>query len=129
MDSLKEFAVTKLDGAVATATAAAADKAAKDFGAMLPRSVMAVLDVIGVTGAAKTLDVIIKGTKDGITWEVAATFSQKTAAGIDRLDVGDYRQYRANVAIGGTFAVNEVLAYAIYLVAGEPAYRPATQVA
>lgn len=129
MDSLTEISVCKLDGGVAVATAAAADKAAKDFGAMLPRTVMAVLSVLGVTGAAKTLDVVIKGTKDGTTWETAGTFAQKTAAGIDRIDIGDYRQYRANVAIGGTFAAGEVLGYEVLLVASDAQFRPVAQLA
>lgn len=129
MDSLTEISVCKLDGGVATATAAAADKAAKDFGASLPRTVMAVLSVLGVTGAAKTLDVVIKGTKDGTTWVTAGTFTQKTAAGIDRIDIGDYRQYRANVTIGGTFAANEILGYEVLLVATDAQYRPIAQIA
>ena len=62
------------------------------------------LEVSAVAGTAPTLDVVLEDTLDGTTWNVIATFAQKTAAGREVVNVTSpfAKRLRARWTIAGT---------------------------
>jgi hypothetical protein len=62
------------------------------------------LAVTAASGTTPTLDVVIEDSLDGTNWNTVATFTQKTAAGVQAVDVtglfGD--QLRVRWTVGGT---------------------------
>jgi hypothetical protein len=62
------------------------------------------LNVTAASGTTPTLDVVVEDSFDGTTWNTVATFTQKTAVGVQALDVsGQFTdQLRVRWTIGGT---------------------------
>lgn len=111
------------------ARTATANGTAKNLGASLPQTLMAVLDSAAGTGTTPTLDVKVQGSNDGTTWvDTGAVFTQVVAvASFQRKDVGQpvYKQYRAVSTIGGT---TPSFTYSVHLIGANPTYAPVTQV-
>ena len=88
------------DSAARTATAAGTSVS-------LPGSISKLrfqLEVTAVTGTNPTLDVLVQDSIDGTNWATIGTFTQKTAAGLQVIDVATLfsRRIRASWTIGGT---------------------------
>lgn len=62
------------------------------------------LDVTAASGTTPTLDVVIEDTLDGTNWNVVGTFTQRTAAGRQVIDIQGlfHGQMRARWTIAGT---------------------------
>jgi hypothetical protein len=62
------------------------------------------LNVTSASGTTPTLDVVIEDSFDGTTWNTVVTFTQKTASGVQALDVsGQFTdQLRVRWTVGGT---------------------------
>lgn len=62
------------------------------------------LNVTAASGTSPTLDVVIEDSFDGTTWNQVATFTQKTAAGVQAVDVTGLftDQLRVRWTVGGT---------------------------
>ena len=91
-----------------TALASAARTTSSNSGALLGfgdwSKFRAQLAVTAASGTTPTLDVVIEDSLDGTNWNTVATFTQKTAAGVQAADVtglfGD--QLRVRWTIAGT---------------------------
>lgn len=94
--------------ALITALASAARTSSSDSGTLAGfgdwSKMRAQLDVTAVSGVSPTLDVVIEDTHDGTNWNTVATFTQKTAAGRQVLDITGLFTDRLRVrwTIGGT---------------------------
>lgn len=66
--------------------------------------IRAQLNVTAVSGVAPTLDVVIEDTLDGTNWNVIGSFTQRTAAGRQVIDVTTpfVETVRYRWTIGGT---------------------------
>lgn len=66
------------------------------------------LEITAVSGTTPTLDVTIEDTLDGTNWNTIGTFTQKTAAGLQVIDIAKgagkifSRRLRVKWVIGGT---------------------------
>jgi hypothetical protein len=62
------------------------------------------LNVSAASGTTPTLDVVIEDTVDGTNWNTVATFTQKTAVGVQAVDITGLftDQIRVRWTIGGT---------------------------
>lgn len=61
------------------------------------------LNVTAASGSTPTLDVVVEDSFDGSVWNTVATFTQKTAAGVQAVDVsGQFTdQLRVRWTVGG----------------------------
>lgn len=66
--------------------------------------IRAQLDVTAASGTTPTLDVVIEDTLDGTNWNTIGTFTQRTAAGRQVIDITTpfADQVRVRWTIGGT---------------------------
>lgn len=62
------------------------------------------LAVTAASGTTPTLDVVVEDTLDGTNWNTIATFTQKTAAGVQAVDVTGLftDQLRVRWTVAGT---------------------------
>ncbi len=67
-------------------------------------SLRAQLNVTGAAGTSPTLDVVIEDTLDGTNWNVLGTFTQRTAAGREVINITGLFTDRLRVrwTVGGT---------------------------
>lgn len=95
-------------GAYVTAVASGARTASGNSGALAGfgdwSKFRAQLNVIAASGTTPTLDVVVEDTLDGTNWNTIATFTQKTAAGVQAVDVTGLftDQLRVRWTVGGT---------------------------
>lgn len=68
------------------------------------KTIRAQLNVTAAAGTSSTLDAVIEDTLDGTNWNVIGTFSQKTAAGREVINITTPFSDRLRVrwTIGGT---------------------------
>lgn len=66
--------------------------------------IRAQLDVTAAAGTSPTLDLVVEDTLDGTNWNVVGTFTQRTAAGRQVIDIAGQFAPRLRVrwTIGGT---------------------------
>lgn len=95
-------------GAIVTAVASAARTSSSNSGVLEGfgdwTKFRAQLAVTAASGTTPTLDVVIEDSLDGTNWNTIATFAQKTAAGVQTVDVTGLftSQLRVRWTIGGT---------------------------
>ena len=95
-------------GTYTTAVASAARTTSGNSGALTGfgdwSRFRAQLNVTAASGTSPTLDVVVEDSFDGTTWNTVATFTQKTAAGVQVVDVsGQFtEQLRVRWTVGGT---------------------------
>ncbi|NOZ27969.1 MAG: hypothetical protein GXP39_07955 [Chloroflexi bacterium] len=67
------------------------------------REMAVYLNITAVSGTSPTLDVVVEDSPDGSVWATLATFSTKTAVGVDVVRANRLGRYvRARATIGGT---------------------------
>lgn len=95
-------------GAMVTAVSSAARTSSSNSGTLEGfgdwSKFRAQLAVTAASGTTPTLDVVIEDTLDGTNWNTIATFTQKTAAGVQVVDVTGLltSQLRVRWTIAGT---------------------------
>jgi hypothetical protein len=94
-------------GTYVTAAASAARTTSGNSGALTGfgdwSKFRAQLNVTAASGTTPTLDVVVEDSFDGTNWNTVATFTQKTAAAVQAVDVsGQFTdQLRVRWTIGG----------------------------
>lgn len=92
------------DTVVASAARTASGNSGPSHGWGSTEKLRAQLDVTAASGTSPTLDVVIEDTVDGTNWNVIGTFTQRTAAGRQVIDVAGFftDQLRVRWTVAGT---------------------------